>query len=142
MQKENVKIEAIRKFFMQCPLLKNGALNIDHLDSDAINYSINSDINSNLVIKRYRDGGELRQFLFTFMSTEIRSQDIVDQIQAMGFYEQLEDWIELQNKINNLPDIEGIQSIEIMSPAFLWDASESVSYYQIQLRITYLKEVI
>ena len=140
MPKGNVKIEEIRNFFMNCPLLKDGALNIDHLDHEAINYSINSDVNSNAIIKKYRDGGELRQYLFTFMSTEIRSQSVVDQIQAMGFYEQLEDWIEFQNENNNLPNVEGIQSIDIMSPAFLWDSSENVSYYQIQLRITYLKE--
>lgn len=134
-------IEAVRDYFMNCPLLKNGALNIDYLEGRSIGYSINTEMNVNQVLRSYRDGGKLMQYPFSLMSAEIRSQDVLDQIQACGFYEDLQDWIEEQNEIGNLPNIEGIQSIEVKMPGCIVSADNDVAFYQIQCRLTYLKEV-
>ena len=63
-------------------------------------------------------------------------------MQNSGFYERLAEWIETQNKINNLPafqDVE-VQSIEVLSPGCLFDAEGTVARYQIQMEIQYLKE--
>lgn len=138
---EDSKLKVIRDYFMTCPLLKDGALNIDNLDYNAVNYSINSDVNSTTTIKKYRDGGKLNQFIFNFMSAELRSPDVIDQINAFNFYEKLEAWIKEQNKIDNLPNIAGVQSLETMSPAFLYSAENSTALYQIQFKLTYLEEV-
>lgn len=133
-------IEAVRNYFMDCPLLKNGALNIDYLEGKSIGYSINTEMNVNQVLRSYLDGGKLMQYPFSFMSAEIRSQDVLDQIQACGFYEDLQEWIEEQNEIGNLPNIEGIQSIEVKMPGCIVSADNDVAFYQIQCRLTYLKE--
>ena len=47
------KIEAIRNYFMKCPILKDGALNIDYLGSEAVQYSIETMISSNPIVKQY-----------------------------------------------------------------------------------------
>ena len=139
MSKNNM-IEAVRDYFMNCPLLKNGALNIDYLNGQSIEYSINTEVNANQVVKAYTDGGKLLQYPFSFMSAEIRSQDVLDQIQACGFYEDLQAWIEEQNDSGNLPEIVGIQSIEVKMPGCIISADSEVAFYQIQCRLTYLKE--
>ena len=133
-------IEAVRDYFMDCPLLKDGVLNIDYLEGKTIGYSINTEMNANQVLRSYCDGGKLMQYPFSFMSAEIRSQDVLDQIQACGFYEDLQEWIEKQNEIGNLPNIEGIQSIEVKMPGCIVSADSEVAFYQIQCRLTYLKE--
>ena len=87
------------------------------------------------------DGSSLRQHPFVFVSQEIRSQQIVDQIEASGFYEKLADWIEEQNNNDNLPDIPGAQRIEVMAPGYMYDATQITAVYQIQCRVLYIKEV-
>lgn len=134
------KIEAIRDYFMKCPILKDGALNIDYLGSEAVQYSIETMISSNPIVKQYTDGSSLRQYPFSFMSTEIYSQDVIDQLGTCGFYEELEQWIEENNKVGDLPEIEGIQRLEVIAPGYLFNADQTVARYQIQCRILYVKE--
>ena len=133
-------IEAVRDYFMDCPLLKNGALNVDYLKGKSVEYSINTEMNAKPVLRSYLDGGKLMQYPYSIMSAEIRSQDILDQIQACGFYEDLQEWIEEQNFFGNLPNVEGIQSIEVQMPGCIVSADSDVAFYQIQCRLTYLKE--
>ena len=126
---------------MACPLLKEGRLNIDYLGEDPVEYSIDSMLVSNPIVKQYMDGSSLRQHPFVCESQEIRSQQIVDQIEASGFYEKLADWIEEQNSNDNLPDIPGAQRIEVMAPGYMYDATQTTAVYQIQCRVLYIKEV-
>lgn len=137
----STKIEAIRTYLMTCPFLKDGVFGIDYISDAIIEYSIMSEINTNMIVKQYVDGSSLRQYPFSIMSNEDYSPEIISQIEASTFYEDLADWIEEQNRIGNLPDIPGIQSIEIVSPGFLFDAEDNVARYQIQCRILYVKEV-
>ena len=132
----------IRDYFMKCPLLKDGKVNIDYIGEDPIQYSINTMLISNSIVTQYTDGGTLRQYPFVFVSNEIYSQDVIDQIEACGFYDKLEEWIEQQDEEGNLPEIEGIQRIEVMTPGYLFDANQKVARYQIQCRILYKKEAI
>lgn len=134
------KIEKIRDYFCKCPYLKDGQFNIDYLGNEAIQYAIVSQINSSPVVKRYTDGEQLKQFLFSFMSVEQYSQDMLDQISASGFYEQLEAWIEEQNKIGNLPGIPKATGIEVLAPGYLFDVyGTGMAKYEIQCRVTYLE---
>lgn len=131
------KIDALVDYFKLCPLLKEGVMGVDYLEDKATAYSINPYLNSSPVIRKYTDGGALKQYPFYFQSTEIYSSDAVDMIENSGFYEAFEKWIKDQNDAKNFPKIEGIQSIEAMSNGFLYDESGSVAIYQIQCRITY-----
>lgn len=137
---EKNKIEAIRDYFMKCPILKEGSLNIDYLGSEAVQYSIETMISGNPIVKQYTDGSSLRQYPFSFMSTEIYSQDVIDQLGTCGFYEELEQWIEENNKAGDLPEVEGIQQLEVIAPGYLFNADQTIARYQIQCRILYVKE--
>lgn len=137
---EKNKIEAIRDYFMKCPILKEGSLNIDYLGSEAVQYSIETMISGNPIVKQYADGSSLRQYPFSFMSTEIYSQDVIDQLGTCGFYEELEQWIDENNKVGDLPEVEGIQQLEVIAPGYLFNADQTIARYQIQCRILYVKE--
>ena len=134
-QRKN-NLEQIRNYFLNCPVFdKHSILHIDYLNEridETVEYSIMSEINSNMIVKRYTDGSTLRQFLFSIMSKEDFSPS--------SLYEDLQDWIEKQNQLGILPDIEGIQTIEVVAPAYLFDAEANSATYQIQCRILYLKE--
>lgn len=123
---------------MKCPLLKDGALNIDYLnDNDKVQYSINTEIINNPVLSQYIDGGKLKVYPFSFCSSEIKSQDVVDQIEASSFYEKLESWIEENNKNHVLPEIDGSQYITVLSPGYMFNEEQTSATYQIQLQLVY-----
>lgn len=131
-------IEALREYFCQCPLLKEGKIGVDYLGALATEYSVNPEA-CTPIVKQYIDGGSLRQYQFSFMSVEYYSSDALLNIENSGFYEAFADWVEQQNEIGNLPDVQGIQSIEVLSSAYLFTADEQTARYLIQCRITYLK---
>ena len=141
MQENKSMIESVRDYFLECPILKDGHLYIDYLNEKPTDYSIDPLVCSPIV-KKYSDGGSLRRYQFAFMSREVYSHSEIENMQNSGFYERLAEWIETQNKINNLPafqDVE-VQSIEVLSPGCLFDAEGTVARYQIQMEIQYLKE--
>jgi len=141
LQENKSMIESIRDYFLKCPILKDGHLYVDYLDDTTTDYSIDPLVCSPIV-KKYSDGGSLRRYQFDFMSSEVYSQSEIENIQNSGFYESLAEWIEIQNKSNNLPAFPGVEveSIEVLSPGCLFDADGTVARYQIQMEIQYLKE--
>ena len=123
---------------MQCPLLKDGAFHLDYLGSEAINYAIVQRVHSDPVIRQYTDGEKIKQYSFSFMSIEQYSEQIQDQIEASGFYEELEKWIDEQDKIKNFPDIPGVIGIEAIAPGYLFDLTAvNMAKYEIQCRVIY-----
>lgn len=131
-------IEALREYFCQCPLLKEGKIGVDYLGPLATEYSINPEA-CTPIVKQYTDGGSLRQYQFSFMSVEYYSSDALLNIENSGFYEAFADWVEQQDNNAVLPTVDGIQSIEVLSSAYLFAADEKTARYLIQCRITYLK---
>lgn len=138
MSENKTIIEALQAYFCQCPLLKEGKIGVDYLGPLATEYSINPEV-CTPIIKQYTDGGSLRQYQFSFMSVEYYSSDVLANIDNSGFYEVFADWVEQQDIDSNLPDVDGIQSIEVLSSAYLFAADEKTARYLIQCRITYLK---
>lgn len=133
---------AIRKYFLGCPLIKNHQIRIDYLGLDSIEYTIDP-VPSDPIIKKYVDGGALKQFLFVFGSRESYGPDIIESIERSGFYQKLSEWIEEQNRENNLPILSGnkkAEKIEIVTSGYLFDASEDLARYQIQLRLVYYED--
>ena len=129
------KLEAVQKYFKNCPYLdEDGFIDVNYLDDDVYNYSINLSI-ENPVYKTYADGGEIRQLIFYFVST--LPLDRAEIINNSAFGEQLADWIKEQNDNNNLPEIDGVISIECLSNGVIEQNSETTAIYSIQVRILY-----
>lgn len=133
---------AIRKYFLGCPLIKNHQIRIDYLGLDSIEYTIDP-VPSDTIIKQYVDGGALKQYLFVFGSRNAYGPDINNNIENSGFYQTFSEWIEEQNRENNLPILSGnkkAEKIEIVTSGYLFDASEDLARYQIQLRLVYYED--
>lgn len=141
-QAVNSIVSAICKYFMECPLLKDGVFRVDALGDQPQEYSIEMGI-GNAIVENYVDGSSVRQKFFTFASREFYSLDRIQNIENDRFYEKLADWIEEQNAAGNLPQLpEGMEAeqIIIQAPGYMLDANEENARYQIQLSLQYFKE--
>ena len=139
-------IDSIRKYMLKCPHLSEFAkgINVDYLGSEADSYSL-EETPCVPIVKRYVDGSSIRRFEFIFCSRESYGAEALQNIANCGFYEHFADWIEEQNRIGELPELrEGLtsQKIECTSTGYAMQVDEDTARYQIQLRLTYFKEVI
>ena len=62
-------IEEIRDFLKREGLLKNGKIGVNYLSEKPLHYTVD-EVPTDPVIKRYTDGGSLRQCLFVIASRE------------------------------------------------------------------------
>lgn len=143
MQQENKAIlESIRDYIISCPFLKEGTVNVDYLP-DSMSYSIDP-LPAEPLIRRYTDGGELRQFQFAFTSKEKYDGDARTGIDTSGFYQDFVDWIEANNKDGTVPELKKekchAQYMETLTSGYLFESGNRLARYQIQCRLIYFKE--
>lgn len=142
MAKADSIINALEQFFINCDLLRDGALRVDYLGEKPVEYVIET-LPCDPVLKRYVDGSSVRQYLFSFGSREYYSKERLQNIQNSAFYERLADWVETKSKARELPELQNgkeAQKLEVVSSGYLYDGSMSNARYQIQLRLIYFKE--
>lgn len=137
-------IESIREYFDKCPLLdENARLNLDYIGvEDDIEYGIYSEP-TNPVIKRYVDGGELRQHTFVFVTKTLMSSSYVQQLENIAFFDKFIEWVENQNRLKNLPILDENrepQRIDILTNGFLIANEQGKAQYQIQMNLIYKEE--
>lgn len=136
-------IESLRTWFLDCPLLSEGLLNIDHLGADDIEYTIDTDQPVNPILKKYTSGSSLRQFPFIFASRESYGADTLQNIANSGFYEKLAAWVEKQSEEENLPELDEYripQYIEVLSSGYPFDTGDSTARYQITMNFVYTQD--
>lgn len=138
-------IESVKNFILTCPLLSElKRLNVDFLPEDPDTYSI-EEIPAQAITKTYIDGSTERQFVFVFASRFYYSEEVRNNIENSGFYEEFAEWLEEQTKADNLPELTGCKTatkIEAMSSGYLYDIAGDLNNarYQIQCRLIYDKE--
>lgn len=132
-------IEGLSEYFMGCPLLKDGYFHVDFLGADPVEYTLEV-MPCDPVVKRYVNGDTLKRYLFAFGSREYYSADRVQNIGNIAFYEELSDWVEMQDRLENFPRIpegkypEGLRTV---SSGYLFDESMESARYQIQVELIY-----
>ena len=139
----NSIIEGITDFFLQCPLLQDGVFRVDALGDTAVEYTIETGIFSP-VVRTFVNGDTERIYQFNFGSREFYSMDRIQNIENSAFYEQFAAWVEEQNWNENFPEMPekcSPQSLTVLSPGYLYDATMKSARYQIQLQLEYYKEV-
>lgn len=136
-------IQGITDFFMQCPLLKDGAFRVDALGDHGVEYVIEPGI-FNPVVKTYVNGDSERIYQFTFGSREYYAMDRIQNIRNSAFYEHFAAWVEEQARNGNFPALPEKcypQTLTVQSSGYLMDGAMKSARYQIQLQLTYYKEV-
>ncbi len=135
-------IDGVTNYFLNCPLLKDGVFRVDALGSKPVEYAIETGLTSP-ILKTYIDGSSIRQYQFNFNSREAYSMDRIMAIQNESFYEDFCNWVEEQSMLGNLPEMpEGCeaQSLTVLAPGFMLDATMENAHYQVQLVLQYFKE--
>lgn len=135
-------IEAIRDYIKNCPYLEEyGKVMVDFLAENDDVYSIEP-VPVNPVIRTYTDGSREEQYAFNFATRFYYSEEVQNNIDNIGFFENFRDWLK-QNTDNNIfPTLdEGLTPslIEATSSGYLFDISGNLSSarYQIQCRLIY-----
>ncbi len=136
-------IDKIRDFMLTCPLLENGSININCLGSKPVCYSIEQ-VAKEPVVKRYCDGGALKQCCFIFAVRDSYDEVPEFNIEAAELMEQIEGWVEQQNMVGNLPQLENShlfpESIEVTSSGSMFDSTIDSARLQIEFRLLYRQE--
>ena len=68
------------------------------------------------------------------------SQDTINNLLNIGFFEKFESIIKSNNKKGILPEINGIQNIECLNCGTMNSADTNTAEFDIQLQITYREE--
>lgn len=132
-------IEGLSEYFSECPLLKDGYFHVDFLGADPVEYTLEV-MTCDPVVKNYVNGDVLKRYLFAFGSREHYSADRIQNIDNIAFYEELSDWIEKQNRLEQFPEMpEGKYPEELgaVSSGYLFDESMESARYQIQIELIY-----
>lgn len=135
-------IQGIVDYVTQCPLLAKGFIRVDQLGPRPIEYGI-ATLPADPILKRYVDGSSVRQYLFAVTSREYYSIDMIQNIKNSEFYEDLADWFEAQNAVQNFPDLgagKTVQKMELVTSGYLYSTDRKTARYQLEIRIRYYKE--
>ncbi|NFH91914.1 chloramphenicol resistance protein [Clostridium botulinum] len=139
-------IESLRKYIKTYPGLKEFEdtvkVNVDKLEKDATVYSIDETV-CNPILKKFVDGSSERQLLFVFASREFYGQDVFQNIDNIGFYDKLSEWLEDNTRRAILPQLEdGKQalSIKAISNGYVFNTDETLARYQIQIQLKYYQK--
>ncbi len=138
----NTIIKALHKYFSDCPLMADGKLNVDFLPEKAREYSIDT-IPAEDVLKHYISGTDKCQYVFAIRSVTGYGQEILQNLDNSGFFENLTTWLRGQNKLRLLPVLPKeytAEKIEAQSTAYLVNADVRTAKYQIQCRLIYTRK--
>ena len=121
----------------------SGRLDVDFLDENADTYSVDT-IPCEEIIKRYMDGGTVKQFQFAVSSRRFYEQNIKQNLSNLQFFEDLTAWVESKARSRQLPTMDKgrtAQKIVVTSTAYPFSISEDgKARYQIQMRLEYYQK--
>ena len=118
---------------------KNYQINADMLDNDINNYSLDK-IPTSSTVEKWVNGVVIHRDVFSFRSRKSYSQDAINNLSNIGFFENFESIIKSNNKKGVLPEIKGIESIECLNSGTMLNADGNTAEFNIQLQITYREE--
>lgn len=131
--------EIMRDFFAQCPFMEKSSIGINYLGACGKEYSIET-VPTDTLIKKYVDGGEVRQYVFVLASREYFDAESSEGAQAARFYERLTQWIEEKNRLGEIPQLgEESLSLSAQSRGYLYAVRGNTARFQIQCRLIYRK---
>ena len=110
-------------------------INADML-GDIGDYSLDK-IPTDSIITPWIMGVELHQDVFSFKSRKAYSQDIINNLENIGFFEKFENLIETNNKRHIWPEIKGIESIHCLNTGTLKSVDGTEAIFDIQIQIQY-----
>lgn len=115
-------------------------LGVDWLDKKPGSYSVDV-VPSERAIKAYTDGSSIREYPFVLSGRFPYSQNQIQNLANLGFFEDFSEWLSKNSREGNLPLMESGKSphkIEAVSAGYLMSGeNNSLARYQIQCKLTY-----
>ena len=137
---EEIRIAKLRNYLFSIidtlTTKKNYQINANMLSSDINNYSLDK-IPTTSQVEKWINGTEIHRDIFSFRSRNAYSQDTINNLSNIGFFEKFESTIKSNNKKGILPDITGIESIECLNAGTMVSANTNTAEFDIQIQITY-----
>ena len=135
----NLRVTKLRAYLMNIItelIGQYGEMNINFLSNEPNNYSLDK-IPVAREVERWIIGDTLYRDVYSFRSRMNYSADTMTNIENIGFYETFERIIKQKNDSNDLPDIDGIQSITCLNCGTLNRANTNTAEFDIQIQIEY-----
>lgn len=102
-------------------------------------YSLDK-IPTDIQAKKWIVGTGVHKDVYSFRSRKAYSQDTINNLKNIGFFEEFENKIKSNNDEGILPDIEKIESIECLNCGTLNSVDGTQATFDIQIQITYREE--
>lgn len=114
-------------------------INANMLSNDVNNYSLDK-IPTSSQVEKWVNGVEIHRDVFAFRSRNAYSQDVINNLSNIGFFENFQRLVNSNNKKGILPEIEGIQSIECLNVGTMVKNDTNTAEFDIQIQITYIQK--
>lgn len=111
-------------------------INANMLSNEPNNYSLDK-IPTSSTVEEWITGTKVCRDVYSFRSRVGYSQDTIENLINVGFFEIFEKLINSNNKKGILPEIDGIQTIECLNCGSMVNANTNTAEFDIQLQITY-----
>ena len=143
-----VKVEDLRITKLRTYLLsiidvlvtnKKYQINANMLSNEPNNYSLDK-IPTSSTVEEWITGTKICRDVYSFRSRVGYSQDTIENLINVGFFEIFEKLISSNNEKGILPNIEGIQSIQCLNCGSMNNANTNTAEFDIQLQIEYKEE--
>lgn len=112
------------------------SINANMLSADPNNYSLDK-IPVDKSVEMWITGDSIHRDVYSFRSRNNYSQDTLNNLINIGFFEVFENKISSNNKQGILPDIDGIQEIKCLNCGSMNNASTNTAEFDIQIEIDY-----
>lgn len=140
MEYQDLRIAKLRQYLFDIidELIQNDEyqINANMLDNDINNYSLDK-IPTEPETKKWIIGPTINKDVFSFRSRMAYSQDTINNLENIGFFEKFENIIKEKNKQHDLPDIKNIESIECLNTGTMNNADTNTAEFDIQIQITF-----
>ena len=143
-----VKVEDLRITKLRIYLLsiidvlvtnKKYQINANMLSNEPNNYSLDK-IPTSSTVEEWITGTKICRDVYSFRSRVGYSQDTIENLINVGFFEIFEKLISSNNEKGILPNIEGIQSIQCLNCGSMNNANTNTAEFDIQIQITYKED--
>lgn len=114
-------------------------INANMLSSEPNNYSLDK-IPTASTVEEWITGTRICRDVYSFRSRVGYSQDTIENLINVGFFEIFEKLISSNNEKGILPNIEGIQSIQCLNCGSMTNANTNTAEFDIQIQITYKED--
>lgn len=137
---EDLRITKLRTYLLSIIDIlvtnKKYQINANMLSNEPNNYSLDK-IPTSSTVEEWITGTKICRDVYSFRSRVGYSQDTIENLINVGFFEIFEKLISSNNEKGILPDIEGIQSIQCLNCGSMNNANTNTAEFDIQIQITY-----